>query len=219
MPENNEGLTGQGARLTVQRMGEAVADLLTVLTPDQRQKCVLDFPDQERRTDWHYTPVARNGLPMAEMERSQQQVAHRLVATGLSRAGYNTASTIMGIENALDAKEGWNFRPIPRDPQLYYITIFGEPDAEKPWGWRFEGHHISLNYTIVKGQIVAPTPTFFGSNPAEAPLSNVATLRPLGSAEDLGRELVHALSHEQQHTAILSALAPTDIVIAKPCDR
>ena len=210
----SESLVGHNAKRTVQRMGEAAADFLSLLTADQRRKCVLDFPSQEQRTDWHYTPQARVGLSLAEMERTQQQRAHRLVTTGLSRAGYATASTIIGIENTLDAKEGWNFRPVPRDPLLYYITIFGEPDAKKPWGWRFEGHHISLNYTIVNGQIVSPTPTFFGSNPAETPLSSVATLRPLGSAEDLGRELVHALNQEQRQRAILSALAPTDIITA-----
>jgi hypothetical protein len=92
------------------------------------------------------------------------------------------------------------------------VSIFGEPRAAGPWGWRFEGHHISLNYTIVDGRIVAPTPTFFGANPAEASLSPVAMLRPLAGVEDLARELVHALDEGQRAHAVLAPTAPPDIL-------
>jgi hypothetical protein len=146
------------------------------------------------------------------MDHRQQQLAHRLVATGLSRAGYVTASTIIGLERTLDALEGWQFRGHGRDPALYYVSIFGEPRAAGAWGWRFEGHHISLNYTIVDGRIVAPTPTFFGANPAEAPLSPVAVLRPLAGVEDLARELAHALDERQRAQAVVSPTAPPDIL-------
>jgi len=205
-------LSTPSSRELVQRMGEATNNLLASLTQGQRGKAVLDFAEQERRTRWFYTPCARDGLPLSEMERHQQRLAQKLVATGLSQAGYNTASTIMGIETLLDARENWIRSERGRDPLLYYVTIFGTPDAKKPWGWRFEGHHISLNYTIINGQIIAPTPTFFGSNPAEAPLNGVASLRPLGTVEDLARDLVHALDEHQQHHAILTPIAPPDIV-------
>jgi hypothetical protein len=118
----------------------------------------------------------------------------------------------MGIEATLDAKEGWGRGD--RDPLRYNVSLFGAPSDSEPWGWRFEGHHISLNYTIVKGEIVAPTPTFFGSNPAEAPLGGVATLRPLAGVEDLARDLVHALQDEQRVLAVLAPVAPSDIVLA-----
>jgi hypothetical protein len=147
------------------------------------------------------------------MDRSQRRLTHQLVATGLSRAGYSVASTIIGLETTLDALEGWA-RPHPgRDPGLYYLSLFGTPDARQPWGWRFEGHHISLNYTLAGGQILSPTPTFFGSNPAETALGDVGALRPLGSIEDLARELVHTLDAQQRASAILSATAPSDIVL------
>jgi hypothetical protein len=148
------------------------------------------------------------------MDRSQQRLAHQLITTGLSRAGYAVASTVMGLEAILDALEGWRWPGRGRDPALYYIHIFGEPSEKDPWGWRFEGHHISLNYTIVNGRILSPTPTFFGANPAEIALGAVGTLRPLAGVEDLARELVHSLNEEQYTTAVISPAPPTDIVLA-----
>jgi hypothetical protein len=193
-------------------MGEAATDFLASLASDQRQKATYAFDDSSERTRWYYTPVGRGGLPLSEMDRRQQQLAHRLVATGLSRAGYITASTIIGLETTLDALEGWRFPWPGRDPTLYYVSVFGAPQAVGMWGWRFEGHHISLNYTIVDGRIVAPTPTFFGANPAEAPLVGVGVLRPLAGAEDLARELVHSLDEGQRARAILARTAPADIL-------
>lgn len=201
----------ENSRIVVQRMGEAVTNFLAALTADQRRVAVIDFADEAERTNWHYTPIYRAGLPLTEMTRPQQRLAMKVVATGLSRAGYNTASTIMGLETTLDAREGWSRDD--RDPVRYYLSIFGEPHAEKPWGWRFEGHHISLNYTIAKGQIIAPTPTFFGANPAESALGNVATLRPLSGVEDLARDLLHNLDEGQRAAAILAHAAPADIVM------
>ena len=93
------------------------------------------------------------------MDRNQQRLAQKLVMTGLSRGGYNIATTIMGLETLLDAKEGFTSQIWWRDSRLYHLTIFGTPDTTGAWGWRFEGHHISLNYTLVNGQIVAPDTT------------------------------------------------------------
>lgn len=205
-------LTDKGARALVERMGEAASDFLASLATDQRAKAVFDFVDEEERTGWYYTPTERRGLPLVEMDRRQQRLAHTLVATGLSRAGYVTASTIMGLETTLDALEGWRWPGRGRDPALYHVSIFGEISPKEPWGWRFEGHHISLNYTIVEGRIIAPTPTFFGANPAEAGLGAVGTLRPLAGVEDLARELLRTLSEEQRLAVVISPAAPSDIV-------
>jgi hypothetical protein len=194
-------------------MGEAASNWLASLTPDLRAKGQLDFANHEERTCWHYTPIERRGLPYGEMDRKQQRLAQALIASGLSRAGWVTASTIMGLEITLDVIEGWS-RPLWwRDSELYHVTVFGEPHEQKPWGWRYEGHHISLNYTIVGGQIVTPTPTFFGSNPADSPLIGGHSLRPLAGIEDLARELMHALSVEQQAQALLTPVAPPDLVM------
>ena len=210
---NADMRTGAGARILVERMGEAASNFLASLAPDQRAKGVFDFANEGQRTRWYYIPRKRDGLPLAEMDRRQQRLAHRLVATGLSRAGYVTASTIIGLETTLDALEDWSYPETGRDPGLYYMSIFGIPHAKEPWGWRFEGHHLSLNYTIVEGRIVAPTPTFFGTNPAEVALGDVGILRPLGGVEDMARELVYALSEEQRATAVFASAAPPDIIM------
>ena len=214
MDANRDSLTGSGARELVQRMGTAATNLLAALAPDQVAKATFPFHAEGARKAWYYTPVEREGLALAEMERGQRRLAQRLVATGLSWGGYVTASTIMGLERTLDALESWRRAGRGRDPLLYYVSIFGRPAESGAWGWRFEGHHISLNYTIVDGRIVAPTPTFFGANPAEAPLVGVGVLRPLSGIEDLARQLVHDLDEGQRATAIVSASAPNDILSA-----
>jgi hypothetical protein len=210
--ERQGALVGKGSRELVERMGKAAADFLASLASDQKAKATFSFGEGGERVEWHYTPVHRGGLPLFEMDRRQQRLAHQLVATGLSRSGYVSASVIMGLEMALDALEGWRLNGRGRDPALYYVSVFGHPDAQAVWGWRFEGHHISLNYTIAGGRIVSPTPTFFGANPAEAPLSGVGVLRPLSGVEDLARELVTSLQDEPRRQAVVSATAPADIL-------
>ena len=161
MTQTIDTLTGAGAQTVVRRMGEAAATFLACLTVDQKHRTVMSFDDQLERTNWNYTPILRKGLSLSEMAFPQRQKALQLVKTGVSRGGFVTVSTVMGHENTLDLFEGWR-RPHPsRDPQLYYVSIFGSPDEIGVWGWRFEGHHVSLNFTIADGKIVAPTPLFF----------------------------------------------------------
>ena len=195
-----------------ERMGEAVSDFLASLAPEQRARATFDFADQAERSRWYYTPNPQRGLPLLEMTRAQRRLAHQLVATGLSRSGYMTAATIMGLELILDAVEQWDNPDQIRDAGLYYVSIFGAPSAREPWGWQFQGHHVSLNYTIVAGKLVSPTPTFFGSNPAETALGGVASLRPLAGVEDRARELVRSLDAEQLGLACLAPAAPLDLM-------
>jgi hypothetical protein len=199
-------------------MAAAAADWLVSLDPAQRAKAGYSFPADEERTRWHYTPTERGGLPLAEMGPVSQRLAHRLVASGLSQGGYATAATVMGLENVLDAKEGWrrgyDGRAVPhrgRDPQLYFVSVFGEPGAG-PWGWRVGGHHVALNYTIGAGGEVSASPLFLGANPALSRLVGPGVLRPLAAEEDLARELLDALAPDQLATATLSETAPGDIL-------
>jgi hypothetical protein len=146
---------------------------------------------------------------------AQQRLALRLVATGLSTAGYVTVATIVGLDNVLDQVEGWSVnwgRERGRDPGLYYLRVFGEPGGPGPWGWRFGGHHVSLNNLICDGAVRAVTPCFLGADPAVSPLLGPAPLRPLGGAEDLARELVRSLDPAQLAVAVLLDRAPADIV-------
>lgn len=201
------------------RMAEAAMSLLDTLDIDQRQQAVLPLDpsslsaDSERRT-WFYTPADHGGLPLSAMSPDQHRRTHRLLSTGLSRAGYVTAATIMGLENVLDHTEGWGAsfgRERGRDPLLYWITLFGTPD-ETVWGWRFGGHHVSIHHTIIDNEVVSSTPNFLGADPSTSPLLGPHLLRPLAAAEDLGRELVHLLSAEQRQLVVVSTKAPIDIV-------
>lgn len=196
---------------TAKRMAEAALAFLAALDPGQRAKACMDFADETLRQDWHYIPRERAGLPLKEMDARQRTLAHQLVATGLSAAGYTKAQTIIALEPILHQLEG-AARRFPRDPELYYLSIFGTPGGETPWSWRFEGHHISLNYTLVAGSMVGPTPTFFGANPAQVRHGEHAGLRALEEEEDLGRQLVKELDGTQRQVALISAEAPSDIL-------
>ncbi len=211
---------GAGVRLEIGgAMTEAAAFLIDGLDSDQRSLALVPFdagdsPAGVERRTWFYTPADHGGLPLAAMSSDQHRRVHRLLATGLSRAGYVTAATIMGLENVLDHTEGWTAgfgRERGRDPQLYWITVFGTP-GERAWGWRFGGHHLSLHYTILDGAVAASTPSFFGADPASSPLLGPHLLRPLAAAEDLGRELVQSMTLEQRDQTIVSSRAPVDVV-------
>jgi hypothetical protein len=150
----------------------------------------------------------------------QQRLAHRLLASGLSRGGYAAAATIMGLENMLDAAEGWR-EPYPgragpnrgRDPLLYFVSVFGEPGVGS-WGWRVGGHHVALNYTVVEGRRLSASPLFFGANPALTRLVGPGMLRVLAAEEDLARELLGSLAPDQRPQAVLSPVAPGDLIQA-----
>ena len=154
---------------------------------------------------------------MHQQRPAQQRAAMRLVASGLSTAGYVTVATVMGLENVLDQTEGFVTRfdrERGRDPGLYYLRVFGEPGGTAPWGWRFGGHHVSLNNLVVDGALVATTPCFLGADPATSPLLGGVVQRPLARVEDLARELVRSLSPELAARAVLLPRAPSDLVTA-----
>ena len=214
--------TGQqaAARAVAAGMAAAAAAWLDALDPAQRTVATGAAPsadaeaDAERRR-WFYTPTDHGGLTLHAQRPRQQQLAHQLVAAGLSEAGYVTVATIIGLDNVLDRVEGWTVdwgRERGRDPGLYYLRVFGEPGGAGPWGWRFGGHHVSLNNLVVDGAVRSVTPCFFGADPASSPLLGPAPLRPLGGAEDLARELVRSLDPGQAARAVLLDRAPSDII-------
>jgi hypothetical protein len=207
--------TTTGRRRVAMAMATEAARLIESFDDQQRAVAMWPFPSDEERRLWFYTPTDHGGLTLAAMTQPQHRQVFRLVATGLSTAGYVTASTIIGLENVLDQLEGFaaSFdRPRGRDPLMYFLRLFGEPSATGTWSWRLGGHHVSLNFTIVDGELAASTPLFFGADPASSPLLGPHPLRPLAGVEDLARELVRSLSSEQREIAIVSPRAPTDLV-------
>jgi Protein of unknown function (DUF3500) len=207
------------ARDVATRMATAAMAWLDALDPQQRMVATGSAPspdaehDAERRR-WFYTPTDHGGLTLGDQRPAQQRLAHRLVATGLSTAGYVTVATIIGLDNVLDLIEGWSVdwgRERGRDPGLYYLRVFGDPGGPGPWSWRFGGHHVSLNNLVVDGMVRSATPCFLGADPASSPLLGPEPLRPLGGAEDAARELVRSLDPAQAGRAILLDRAPADI--------
>lgn len=189
-------------------MLEAAKALLASATPEQKEKLVFPFEAAERE-NWNFIPMARSGLPLKQMTVTQQDLALNLLRTGLSHAGMAKAEAVISLENVLKELEHGAAR---RDPTLYYVTLFGEPSATRSWGWRFEGHHLSFNFTVVEGHHVFFTPSFIGSNPAEVRDGPKQGLRVLGDEDDLGRALVKSLTDQQRAIAIFSPTAPVEIV-------
>jgi hypothetical protein len=187
-------------------MRNAAKALVASLDAAQRAKIQWPF-DSEERLNWHYVPIARKGLPLKEMTEPQRTAALALLGTGLSAAGMTRAQTIRNLEDVLKAQGD----RIVRDRDLYFFTIFGNPDSGS-WGWRYEGHHISQNWTIAGGRAIATTPAFFGANPAEVMTGPFAGTRALAAEEDLARLLLASFTEEQRRLVIVSATSPTEIV-------
>jgi hypothetical protein len=188
-------------------MTEAANHFLASLTPEQKTKATYEFKDEER-FDWHFIPKPRKGLPFKEMTSPQRLLGQALLNTGLSHGGYMKATTIMSLEQILYEVEN---RSPTRDADLYFLTIFGTPGANN-WGWRVEGHHVSLNFALNAENVLAVTPLFFGANPAEIKSGPRKGLRVLGGEEDLGRALVNSLDDSQRQIAVITNAAPRDII-------
>lgn len=195
-------------------MAERAAELLAAFSTEQRADATFALGDEEGHR-WFYTPTDHGGLSFDRMTSPQQRLVWQLVAAGLSEAGYNTASLVVGQENVLDRLEGFGAswgRERGRDPLLYWVAVFGQPSIGGTWSWRFGGHHLSLHFVIVDGAVVSTTPCFMGADPASAPLLGPHLLRPLAAAEDLGRELARSLRPDQADAAIVSSAPPADLV-------
>lgn len=188
----------------------AAQNFLSSLTPEQRAKATFPL-ESEERTGWNFTPVERRGLPLKEMEPAQRHLAYALLGSALSQQGMSKALTIMSLERILQDIEGPG-RRFPRDPELYFVTIFGTPSKDGTWGWRVEGHHLSVNLTLSKGEVVSAAPHFMGTNPGEVRTGPRAGLRVLAGEEDLGRELVSSLTPDQRKVAVIDTKAPDDIL-------
>jgi hypothetical protein len=190
-------------------MAASAKRFLAVLTPEQKAKATFPFAEAERE-NWHFIPRGRKGLPIKEMTYAQRLLAQALIATGLSHRGYAKALGIMSLEALLAELEKDRTGGPVRDPELYFISIFGTP-GEEPWGWRCEGHHLSLNFTSAAGLPPSLTPSFWGSNPGEVKSGPRAGMRVLEVEEELGRALVKSLDEAQKKKAIVLAEAPKEI--------
>ncbi len=188
-------------------MATAAQRLLKSLDDEQRAKATFSFDDPER-LNWHFIPREREGLSLKEMTTDQTQLAFGLLQSGLSSQGTITATSIMSLEQVLFELENGAPR---RDPSLYYFSVFGEPSNRGRWGWRVEGHHLSVNVTIEDGDVISATPIFFGANPAEVRQGPRQGLRTLADREDRALRLVQAMNDDQKSMAIVEEQAPRDV--------
>lgn len=183
-------------------------DLLQLLDSEGRQRILFPL-ESEERFNWSYVPKVRHGLIVQAMTLAQRKALHRLLRAALSNAGYLKVTSIMHLEEVLRALENGE---LVRDPEHYYLTFFGMPSRDGIWGWRIEGHHVSLNFLIGKDGTLTTTPAFLGANPAEVRSGPWSGWRALGAEEDIGRSLLHALDTSQREQAIIAVDAPGDII-------
>jgi hypothetical protein len=193
---------------SVSLMTDTARNFLDSLTAAQRAKVTFEFQNEER-FNWHFIPRPRKGLPLREMTPAQKHLARALLSAGLSQTGYIKATTVMSLEEILRVLEHDSGER--RNPEAYFFSIFGRPSGAGTWGYRIEGHHLSLNFTIVQGRVTG-SPNFLGANPAEVKQGPRKGLRTLAREEDLARELLAALSAEQRAVAIVNKTAYRDIL-------
>ncbi|TDI42075.1 MAG: DUF3500 domain-containing protein [Acidobacteria bacterium] len=194
----------QPAKDVASEMATSAKRLLGALDAEQQKTATIPFADEERY-NFHYIPRARLGMSYKDMEPGQRKVGLSLLASGLSRRGMSQALDIMYLEQILFELE----KHPRRDPDAYFFTIFGTPGESEDWGWRFEGHHLSLNFTLRDGRIVSAAPAFWGANPANVLDGPNKGMRVLESEEVLGRALLK--SFENRDSVVIMAEAPRDI--------
>jgi hypothetical protein len=221
---SSESTPTPASRAVAQDMARTASQWLSELNEEQRAVAWRGAPrgdDESERRRWFYTPTDHGGLTFAEQSARQQRLAMMVLDAGLSAEGYSLVSTIMGTENILDRVEGFTTEfhtRRGRDPSRYYLRVFGDPEGSDPWGWRFGGHHISLNYLVVDGEVRSSTPRFFGLDPAVTSLPGGAQLDPLRAFEATARDLISSLSIEARAAAILLDRAPADIIMGNRSD-
>lgn len=196
-------------------MTQAARDFLAGLNAEQRSQATLKL-DDPARLDWHFIPKdKRKGLQVKHMDSQQRKLAHALLASAVSQLGYDKAKTIMSLEAILHELEKDRKGAPLRDAERYYFTLFGQPSESDRWALSVEGHHLSLNFVVEDGKVVAVTPAFFGANPADVrgdyKVGPQRGTRVLHAEEDRAFELLKSLSAEQRSKAIIAEKSPADI--------
>ena len=191
---------------TAGKMQVAAEKFVASLSPELKQKAMFGYDDPQR-LKWFFTPqqdrqkrYTRKGARLEEMTAAQKAAALNLLKTGLSAKGYEAATSIMGLEALLGELEGPK-SAMTRNTNWYFVSVFGEPSATGKWGWRIEGHHVSVNYMLDKGEVVSATPLLFGVNPAEVKSGDKKGLRVAPEIEDQARALIKSLDEKQDGVA------------------
>ena len=194
------------------QMAAAARSFLDSLSEAQKAKATFEYMDGERMY-WYYPPINRHGLALRDMDQNQRGLAMALLETGLTPRSFEQAKQIIEHEDVLGPLEKeMGMVTFVRDTELYYFTVFGEPGNDGPWGWRTEGHHVSLHFSVWGDNIISVTPFFFGANPAEVRKGPKTGLRILGDREDIAFQLMDSLDQVQLGKAVIYEEAPLDIL-------
>jgi hypothetical protein len=207
---------------------QSAINFIDSLTPMQKKRALLEFGDTAR-VQWNNLPVglrARAGINIGSLSEEQRKLVHRMLSACLSSQGYLKATSIMHLDNLLNmyvdsmhARKAMTdvvqqrMKDLKWSHQNFYIAFFGDPKNDAGWGYKLEGHHLSLNFTFHNQQL-SVTPMFVGTDPAEYPILEYAGWRVLSKEEDFGLKLVKALSPAQQKKATMSTEVPGDIITA-----
>ena len=193
-------------------MADAAKAFLAALTPEQAKVASFSYDDPER-LNWHFIPRERKGLPLKALEGKPLQAALKLIQSGLSDAGYSQTLNVMSLEEVLYLIEAGDRseRRARRDPAKYFLSVFGTPGPAGLWGWRLEGHHLSLNFSVKDGKVISSTPEFFGANPGTIEAGKGRQIRVLGPEEDIARQILKLCTPEQQKLCWISKEAPGEV--------
>ncbi len=193
-------------------MTRAADAFLTMLDADQKKQAVYPY-DSAERFNWDFVPLqdasrkpTRKGLRLEEMTAPQKEAAKALLKAGTGAKGYATATTIMSLESILNELEGGKGNV--RNPEWYFFTLFGTPAKEQKWGWRVEGHHLSINAVVDNGKIISTTPLFYGCNPATVLAGPRKGERAMPEVEDMALELFGSLDADQRKVAFQNKQFP-----------
>jgi hypothetical protein len=185
---------------------------LNSLNQTQRDKAQLPLDDMSR-TDWHFIPGSmfpRAGIQLNEINSTQKELLNDLLQSFLSQTGYLKTKKIIDLENVLLEITGDS---VMRDPGKYFVAFYGKPGIDSLWAWSFEGHHLSLNFTVHNG-IATIAPRFIGASPATIHSGTRKGERTLDKEEDLGLQLINSLTGEQRKLAIFQQKPFSGIVTA-----
>lgn len=204
-------------------MIKAANSFLGSLTPDQKSQAFAEF-SHENRNDWAYLPdyflplsspdKKRFGLAIKQMNSNQKKLVVNLLETALSAKGILTTENVRMLEKVI-----FSFNPKKPfyDPELYYVSIFGTPSKDKTWAWSFEGHHISINITLVNGHLLSVTPTFYGAVPTVLLKGEYKgfqvfkdSLMVLKDEENLAKEIAESLTDDQLKKAFIQEAPPKE---------
>lgn len=190
-------------------MAAVAGKFLQSLNSEQKAKAQFSLDDEERY-NWHFVPKDRKGIALRELNGTQHEAAMALLRSALSDAGFNKTNAIIKLEIVLREVEQANEEY--RNPGKYYFSIFGTPARDAIWGWRLEGHHVSLNFSSKDNQLISGTPGFMGANPALVLSGSQKGLQVLKDETLLGFALLRSLDAQQKEKAIIQAKAPNDII-------